>query len=602
MADGWNTGRYANNGVMLADNGARNALGAMMFDSSEVADASLRPYLDVDYDRRLGERRGFTYERFRLSDRINLAVNPGSGNMVVRNQDVAVAGSPGPDLSLSRTYNSLTDRWGAFTRWWWDTGDDFIVQWHPNQIQLQGPSGYEVKFKKNPRASSSAATPGSTRRSPSSRAAPAPRPTRWSTTRPRPSGSSTPPARLSQAGGPQRPGDHLPVPRRRHAGEHDHRLQGARDDGHPQRRADREDRGPGRPPVPLRLRRRPRLAAATTTYTDPAGGVTKYGYDSDRRLSQITTPAGRITKINYYPSNHVQANKVKEIIRVTDPVAGTGPMTQFSYTTSRDGSSTAVVTDPNSHITNYEFDTKGRPTKVTDALGRSAKCHVHDGLQRRDLLAPTNTGLSPSGNLTYDNNDNQTDSSVATGPSTGEKLQYAHGLRPDAHGRGDRGLPTWLPRFYANEQDKAVGPAGRGTAIEYDNAEGNPTKVVKGTASSVQMSYQNGADGKPGRLATTTDPRGNVTAYAYDAQGQPDEHQPAGHQRVHGPRHDDVRVRRRRRPCAEPAHQGDGRPRQPGALRVRRPGPHQEADLQGAGRRRAPRRRATSTPTTSTAT
>ena len=96
MADGWNTGRYANNGVMLADNGARNALGAMMFDSSEVADASPRPYLDVDYDRRLGERRGFTYERFRLSDRINLAVNPGSGNMVVRNQDVVVAGSPGP--------------------------------------------------------------------------------------------------------------------------------------------------------------------------------------------------------------------------------------------------------------------------------------------------------------------------------------------------------------------------------------------------------------------------------------------------------------------------------------------------------------------------
>src|SRR4029079_10366368 len=84
----------------------------------------------------------------------------------------------------------------------------------------------------------------------------------------------------------------------------------------------------------------------------------------------LTTPAGRVTLIEYYTSG-ARDGRDKSITREADAVTHTGPTTQFDYDLSVRGAPKATVTDPNGHDTDYEFDQLGRPVSVTDALGRA---------------------------------------------------------------------------------------------------------------------------------------------------------------------------------------------------------------------------------------
>ena len=493
MVEGWSKGTLANNGVALKDDGTHSALGTMVMDSSETANG---PYLQILYDRRIGERRGFAFERFQLSDRISLAVNPGSGNLMLRERDLTVPGGTGPDLQLTRTMNSMTSSWAAFGQGWtWDTGDDLIMRWTVAEAQYFGPTGFIAGFKRPnnayvtpPGFDSKLVLNGSdfTLTENASQAktvfGAAGRVNRQEDRNGR---------GITYAYG----SDNMWVTKITDSQNRD-TLVTHDADHHITKIVDAAGRQYIYTYTPV--------AGATvlTSYTNPAGGITSYGYDSNRRLAQITTPAGRVTKITYWGAGDAREGRVKAITRVTNTTLGTGPTTDFNYSTiARDGSSKATVTDPNAHATQYEFDTSGRPTKVTDALGRNQKTTYSTNSNVQTYTEPNNTGQTPNTTFTYNTNTgNQTDSKTSTSNTATEDLATHADYNPTGSPAG----ATWLPSFVQNEQDTATG-AGGGMTIKYD-AKGNPTqiyKVVAGAQQGVELTYRTGSDGKPGELATS---------------------------------------------------------------------------------------------------
>ena len=100
--------------------------------------------------------------------------------------------------------------------------------------------------------------------------------------------------------------------------------------------------------------------------TDPSDETTTYAYWGSL-LHEIVDPEGNATEIDYDGSN-----RVTEIVRVTDPVNGTGPTTSFDY-----GSPTApcdvgaavgktVVSRPQGPDTTYCYDNELQVTQVVN--------------------------------------------------------------------------------------------------------------------------------------------------------------------------------------------------------------------------------------------
>lgn len=91
------------------------------------ADSDNPPFLQIDYQPRLGEPAGTTIVRKRLGDQTSLGVNVGNGNLLVEASDLQ---RPGPGMSevLRRTYNSLTDVWGDGPHWLRGPFDESVGQ------------------------------------------------------------------------------------------------------------------------------------------------------------------------------------------------------------------------------------------------------------------------------------------------------------------------------------------------------------------------------------------------------------------------------------------------------------------------------------------
>jgi RHS repeat-associated protein len=518
MVQGWASGAYDNDGVMLDDDGSHTTPGTMIFDSSESTN-NRSPYLEIDYEPRTGIKKGWSFEDYRLSDRMDLKVNVASGNALLRQSDLRVPGGTGPDLQLGRSYNSRSLNWGAFGQGWtWDVGDDVHLFINDEQIRMWGPSGNWVLFDR-------------------------------------------------EADGIASPADYDGKMVLNGDGTFtltDNKSQSKwvfDDQGRVLRREDRNGRaitfqwaGSTSWDVATITDSQGRVSTVThdgdgqitsiedsagrtysytygpaagwgkmlRSYTDPEGGVTHYDYEPvNHRLSSVITPGGSETRLTYYPDSDPRAGLVASVTRVTDPSAGTGPETQFDYDIARDGSSNSTVSDPNAHLTKYQFGTDGRPTKVTDALNRDQKTTYTSAGNVETYQVANNTGATPNTTLTYDSDDNATDSSTFTDATSSleKDMLRTHANYPGTTGSGGAVAGgAYLPTLVQNTQDIASGAPNRGTAIEYD-AQGNPTKYVKGTSGSVVLHYVNGADGKPGLMDYTQDGNANRTDYTYDTHG-----------------------------------------------------------------------------------
>lgn len=498
-----------NNGILLRDqdSGRNNVL---TFDSSESAGTG--PYLDIRYERRLGQRRGYKFEQFGLADRMTLEVNPGTGNLLLRQSDLTVPGGLGPDMTVGRTYNSFQP--GATepaygTGWTMDTAGGIRLEDHGGYDQyLYGPSGYIVPFRywDGTDFTSPPGFDAKLKREPDRRHILT-------------ENKSQTKYVFENAGADETA--HLDYIEDRNG----HRIRFAYDPssfrvstitdsqdrvtqffydaaGHVTRMVDSAGREYlyGYDPNGMLV-----------TYTDPGGGVTHYDY-TDGMLSQVTTPAGRVTTISYYPAGDPDAGKVQQIVRVTDPADGSGPTTTFSYTEHADSSSEATVTDPSGHDTDYSFDKQSRVTDATDALGHKQHVKYTSNSNVQQYFAPSNSTTSPSAQFDYDSEGNLVGSSVETGSTTPAlETSAAYGGKTENGGSVTGG--TYLASSTTDEQ-------GDTTRLTY-TTEGNLDRARRvdgneATVSDVHLEY---ADGSPGKVTASVDGKGNRTTYGYDGTG-----------------------------------------------------------------------------------
>ena len=491
--------------------------------STEHASGTNRPYLDVHYTRRVGDRRGWALQPFQLSDRISVAVNPAGGNLLVRQTDLNVPGGIGPDLPVARSYNSLSDVTLATSapdygdRWDADFGQDvrLVEHWSSNARFFYGPSGYVVRFDRVYDASGNATNDYKT-------------PPGFDASLKRNSdGTQTLTEHQSQtkwqfnsSGRLERVED-----RNGRAISYQYFTSGAT---RVQKITDSQGRQTefftntnGDVNKMVDAAGREYLYGYTgnqlTSYTDPVGGTTYYEYGADG-MTKVTTPGNRVTRIGYYGSGDPNAGRVRDITRETPSTTDVDPKWAFAYDQNADGTATTIVTDPRGHETRYELDGDGRPEKTFDALGRRTTKSYTANANVQTYTAPTNTGLTPNSTLSYDTDGNLEGTSTVAGSGTLATKSTFGATQP---GGGAVQGGKYLPTLVQNEQDTASGSSTQGTGIEYANPEGNPT-LIKSTGSvtaQVSMEYETGADGKPGRLKSTTDAAGYKTSYGYDSTG-----------------------------------------------------------------------------------
>lgn len=148
MTQEWIRGTRANHGLLVRDDGTQSN-GLIEFASSEDPQSYERPEFFVFCQPRLGEVRGYSLLEQDLTDRIQLKVNQQNGNLLVRQRELTVPGGTGPDLGISRTYNSLDEEDTPLSDDGWrsDTGDGFsCYEWSNQDIEMRMPTGAVALF------------------------------------------------------------------------------------------------------------------------------------------------------------------------------------------------------------------------------------------------------------------------------------------------------------------------------------------------------------------------------------------------------------------------------------------------------------------------
>jgi len=429
----WVKGRRANHGMLITAPVGTYA----EFHPTEVAgDTSSstaqghEPRLEVAYSERTGRKRAWMFEQLRLSDRITMGVNVASGNLLLQQNDLAIAGGLGPDVSVSRSYNSLereASRQGL--RWRLDTGHDVGLENWGSSMVYRGAQGTSYAFRSKgddsgwdvqPQLNASLSND--------------------------PGGEHTLTFNESQAKqhfgssgrllwSEDRNGRRLTFD---YASSGARRVTAIKDANGDTKATFTYDAALNLDKVTDPSGRvydyTVDASGALTAYADPESGTanpTRYEYNNDcGKLSKLTTPQGRVTLVTYYPSGGQTSCRVKTITRVTNATAMTGPTHDSAYTFDRDGSGHTDVTDPNGSATldaddrvwRSTFDDQGRVTKTRDPLGRESSRKLTSTSNVESYTSAGNGGTTPNTTLGYDADDNATKSDTPAGAGAGSIL------------------------------------------------------------------------------------------------------------------------------------------------------------------------------------
>jgi RHS repeat-associated protein len=279
------------------------------------------------------------------------------------------------------------------------------------------------------------------------------------------------------------------------------------------------------------------------SFTDPDGHATRYQYNADEMLSQVIYPDGAVRSFVY--------NEPAYTANTDQPAALTGIVDEngdrfaiFRYDDKGRAISSSHVAAGNVEVARYEvrdrfvYDTGGRAT-VTDPLGTSRAYNFQisfNAPRATSLSQPCATCGGASATTAYD----PTNASVTRRTDfNGVATTYQHA---DPYGRTDLetqrteavGLPEqrtiatqWHPSFRLPVAIVEPAPGGtKTTRFTYD-ASGNLLERA------VTAPKNDGSDetltrtsrwtyATFGRLLSATDPNGNVTAYSYYADDDPE--------------------------------------------------------------------------------
>ncbi|MEV6447088.1 RHS repeat-associated core domain-containing protein [Amycolatopsis sp. NPDC051716] len=418
-----------------------------------------------------GTQSWFAMDRYAISDRTELLVNRYNGNAVITDRALTIKGT-GLNMSVDAVYNSITERPGAFGKFWTVTGGpDVELDIYPapdRRVVFYDPTGYCAVFTKND--DGSFATPSGMH----------------ATLTKLPNGTYS----LTQDSS----GEALSFTG-------DGRLFSQADrNGHTITYRYNASNGTlasitdtqGR--VTTTAYANGRISAVTdpagltaggysydanghlTKITNRAGDAMTFGLDADGRVTTLTTTLGRVYTLTYDTRGRVT--------QVAEPnYDGVASTTGYVY-----DSDTTTVTDPNGHKSTYTFD-GGRQTKATDALG-------HDRAQAWSAHGDVNALTDATGNsVTYDYDplNNLKGGTLPTGAA------MSVGYTDTAHPH----LPTQVADFSGNKVNST-----------YDKA-GNVTKVHSDALNADVASYEYST----GLVTKSTDGNGHVTTYGYDSAG-----------------------------------------------------------------------------------
>jgi RHS repeat-associated protein len=274
-----------------------------------------------------------------------------------------------------------------------------------------------------------------------------------------------------------------------------------------------------------------------TKYTDANGKQTTYGY-TDKLLTSITTPAGKVTKLEYDSDN-----RVTHIIQTDNAEHTKGPTTTFTYYPAGSAPSpctskqkATVVKDPDGndgesgHKTTYCANVLDEVEQTVDASGNATESSYNPlgNLISTTAAAP---GTGESGDvesLDYDET-GQNLECVVTGTSS---KTSSCPTRPDksalvtSYSYKDNDNPFFVT--------KTENPEGHSTFACYNHGEQAESEGHKCPASEAEQpaeSLQNENDplssenelkfsyNKNGTIKSSTDADGHETKYEYDEKG-----------------------------------------------------------------------------------
>ena len=278
--------------------------------------------------------------------------------------------------------------------------------------------------------------------------------------------------------------------------------------------------------------------ARITQVTDVNGHAYQYSYDATGMLATVVFPDG--SQRNYLYDEAAYTQNTSQPTALTGIVDENGiRFATFSY----DGAGRGIATEHSGGVDrfglNYQVIGATPQTIVTDALGTqrsyaySSLYGPYTGFLRNTVLTQSCTACrSVSEFRTYDSNGNVTERTDFNSGATLYQYDLARNLettRIEASGvPQQRTIATqWHPvyRLPAQVTEPAAGGT-RTTTFTYD-ATGNLTRK------SIVAPKNDGTDatvtratswtyGTLGRVATATDPDGNVTTYSYYADDDPD--------------------------------------------------------------------------------
>jgi RHS repeat-associated protein len=439
----------------------------------------------------LGLQRFYALYQHQLSDRMDLSVNLGNGNLVLHEHDLGIAGTAGQDEVLDRFYNSQsTQSTDLGYGWNLSAGRDvrLSVNTQTGDVTLFAPSGAQLVFTKNADGSYTS-------------------PTGVDATLAKPSSYTLTFHQSGEAWTFTNGGRTFSSDKDQNGNTIAYAYNA---DGTTKTVTDTQSRvtnfsytnglvtqitDPS-----SRLFKYAYTGSDLTGYTDPAGKLTSFGYDGSHNLTMITDPLGNVTKIAY------SSDQVSSITYVTDPVAGTGPTVSFAYTSADascpSGSSVkTTVTDSNNNQTAYCMDSTGRVVQVTDAAGHK-----------------TSTSYGPDSNVA-------TFTRAGGGITTNSYDPTGENLTSSALPTGATGQLAYLDSAHPHYPTQMTDPQGNFFNYGYDS-KGNVCAKSEGTVAG-ELNCTSPAGQNPlnfthnsnGTIASAKDAKGNVTSYDYDSKG-----------------------------------------------------------------------------------
>ncbi len=497
LARRWAAGEQAYKGLLVKyENEATGPTKSFRSADASNAPPNSYPHVSITWEPLTSLRDPYRFETFSLGERRSASVNVASGNLVVHEQDLALAGV-GLPATVERRYvarsgntTSLASGW----QMWPQSLEKLTISSLGDFVYWRGGPWAYLSFDRNPDGTF----------------------------------TSAPGVRATMATGPD--GSY------RLTLHEDGTVYGFDANGFPQSVTDRNGNRITFGYTFVPERNRSEMTSMTDTFgrvstfertdynqvtrvTDPAGRLYRYGYGPDAQgvtrltsytdpdnkttryeyaggyLSKIIDPNGNVTTFGYAArprvagtsSDYDGSQQLVRLTRVTDPVAGTGPAWSFDYSTPWQ----TKVTDPRGNPTTYFFDRLGRVTRTLNALGQEASATYSSN----SFVTSTTDPLRAKTSFTYDARDNLTAVTSPTGAGHGFAYDDpAHPFYPTSH----------------------TGPSGSRLAYTYDGP-GNLTTSENGLPTGQNQARR--TYNPNGTVATATDALNRVTSYSYDANG-----------------------------------------------------------------------------------